>query len=47
VNWSKLPSALAGLPDWNGRIVIDANNPIETPLFQPADLGGRASSEVH
>ncbi|MFB8831935.1 NADPH-dependent F420 reductase [Azotobacter sp. CWF10] len=46
VNWSKLPAALAGLPDWNGRIVIDANNPIEAPLFQPADLGGRASSEV-
>lgn len=46
VNWTKLPAALAGLPDWNGRIVIDANNPIEAPLFQPADLGGRASSEV-
>lgn len=46
VNWSKLPAALAGLPDWNGRIVIDANNPIEAPLFQPADLGGRVSSEV-
>lgn len=46
VNWSKLPAALAGLPDWQGRIVIDANNPIEAPLFQPADLGGRVSSEV-
>lgn len=46
VNWSKLPSALAGLPDFGGRIVIDANNPIEAPLFQPADLHGRASSEV-
>jgi len=46
VNWSKLPSALKGLPPWNGRIVIDANNPIEAPLFRPADLGGRASSEV-
>ncbi len=46
VNWSKIPGALAGLPDWNGRIVIDANNPIEAPLFQPADLGGRVSSEV-
>jgi predicted dinucleotide-binding enzyme len=29
VNWSKLPAALAGLPDWSGRIVIDANNSIE------------------
>jgi 8-hydroxy-5-deazaflavin:NADPH oxidoreductase len=46
VNWSKLPDALAELPDWNGRIVIDANNPIEPPLFQPADIGGRISSEV-
>ncbi|HEY0502130.1 MAG TPA: NAD(P)-binding domain-containing protein [Lysobacter sp.] len=46
VNWSKLPTALAGLPNWGGRIVIDANNPIEAPLFQPVDLGGRASSEV-
>lgn len=46
VNWSKLPDALSGLPDWGGRIVIDANNPIEAPLFQPAELGGRASSEV-
>ncbi len=46
VNWSKLPAALAGLPDWSGRIVIDANNPIEAPLFKPADLGGRVSSAV-
>ncbi|WP_283419133.1 NAD(P)-binding domain-containing protein [Sphingopyxis sp. Geo48] len=46
VNWSKLPAALAGLPDFEGRIVIDANNPIEAPLFKPADLGGRVSSQV-
>jgi 8-hydroxy-5-deazaflavin:NADPH oxidoreductase len=46
VNWSKLAEALAGLPDWNGRIVIDANNPIEAPLFKPVDLNGRVSSEV-
>ncbi|WP_029353817.1 NAD(P)-binding domain-containing protein [Bosea sp. 117] len=46
VNWSKLPAALAGLPDFGGRIVIDANNPIEAPLFKPAELNGRASSEV-
>ena len=36
VNWSKLPDALAGLPSFGGRIVIDANNPIEAPLFKPA-----------
>jgi len=46
VNWSKLPTALGGLPDFAGRIVVDANNPIEAPLFKPFDLGGRASSEV-
>jgi predicted dinucleotide-binding enzyme len=46
VNWAKLSAALAGLPDWNGRIVIDANNPIEPPLFKPFDLKGRVSSEV-
>lgn len=45
VNWSKLPSALAGLPDFEGRIVIDANNPIEAPLFKPIDLHGRTSSQ--
>jgi predicted dinucleotide-binding enzyme len=46
VNGSKLPAALAGLPDFGGRIVIDANNPIEAPLFKPAERQGRASSEV-
>jgi 8-hydroxy-5-deazaflavin:NADPH oxidoreductase len=46
VNWSKLPAALAGLPDWSGRVVVDANNPIEAPLFKPVDLKGRVSSEV-
>jgi predicted dinucleotide-binding enzyme len=46
VNWTKLPAALAGLPEWSGRILIDANNPIEAPLFKPIDLKGRVSSEV-
>ncbi len=46
VNWSKLPAALDGLGPWDGRIVVDANNPLEAPSFQPFDLGGRGSSEV-
>ncbi|CAN7455679.1 NAD(P)-binding domain-containing protein [Phenylobacterium sp. LjRoot225] len=46
VNWSKIPDAVAGLGPWNGRIVIDANNPIEAPLFRPAELAGFTSSEV-
>lgn len=46
VPWSKLPAALSGLPDFAGRIVIDANNPIEAPEFKPFELNGRTSSEV-
>ncbi|CAO4155358.1 NADPH-dependent F420 reductase [Methylorubrum extorquens] len=46
VNWSKLEAALAGLSNFGGRIVVDANNPIEAPLFKPVDLGGRSSSEA-
>lgn len=46
VNWSKLPVALTGLPEFGGRIVIDANNPIEAPLFRPVELHGRLSSEI-
>ena len=46
VNWSKLPAAVAGLPAWGGRIVIDANNPIEAPLFKPVDLHGRISTKI-
>jgi predicted dinucleotide-binding enzyme len=46
VNWQKLPQALAGLPDFAGRIVIDANNAIKVPEFQAIDLQGRASTEV-
>lgn len=46
VNWSKIPAALQGLGPWHGRIVVDSNNPIEAPSFQPIDLAGRASSRV-
>ena len=46
VNWGKLPAALAELPDWKGRLIIDANNPIEAPLFKPVDVKGRVSSEL-
>lgn len=46
VNWSKIPEAVSKLGPWEGRIVVDANNPIESPLFQPFDLKGRASSDV-
>ena len=46
VNWSKLPAALGGLPDFGGRIVIDANNPIVAPPFKLAELHGKLSTEV-
>jgi len=46
VNWSKLPAALAGLPDFDGRIVIDANNPIVAPPSRFAELHGRLSTDV-
>ncbi|MBR8041234.1 NAD(P)-binding domain-containing protein [Burkholderia cenocepacia] len=46
VPWSKLPAALDGLPNFEGRVVVDTNNPIEAPLFKSIDLGTRASSEV-
>jgi predicted dinucleotide-binding enzyme len=46
IPWSQLPSVLGRLGDWNGRIVVDATNPIEPPHFTVAELGGRTSSEV-
>ena len=48
VPWSKIESALVNLPDWGGRILIDATNPFleTTPKLVLADLGGRGASEV-
>src|SRR5213595_943016 len=47
VQWSNVAKALGGLPDWNGRILIDATNPTDGPPdFKLADLGGKTSSEV-
>lgn len=46
VNWSKIPDALRSVGSWEGRIVVDANNPIEAPEFRPFDLGDRSSTEI-
>jgi 8-hydroxy-5-deazaflavin:NADPH oxidoreductase len=46
VNWSRIPAALDAAGDLSGRIVIDTNNPLESPDYVEADLGGRTSSEV-
>jgi 8-hydroxy-5-deazaflavin:NADPH oxidoreductase len=45
VNWDRLDGALDGI-DWNGRILIDANNPVLLPGYRLAELGGRNSSQV-
>jgi predicted dinucleotide-binding enzyme len=48
VRWGQTGEALAGLPSWNGRILVDATNPaIETPTgIRTAELNGKTSSEV-
>ncbi|MBB6093927.1 hypothetical protein HNQ60_002808 [Povalibacter uvarum] len=46
VQWQQLSSALADLPAWNGKIVVDTMNPIIMPAFEFAELGGRTSSEI-
>lgn len=46
VNWPKLQGVLAGLPNWNNRILIDTNNPMQRPPLPPIDVAGRASSAI-
>src|SRR5438094_7266745 len=47
VQWSNVVKALVGLPDWNGRILIDATNPTDGPPdIKLAELGGKTSSQV-
>ncbi|MBE9463375.1 NADPH-dependent F420 reductase [Dyadobacter subterraneus] len=48
VQWAHLPQALANLPPWDGRIVIDATNPSLAfePFANAADLGEKTSSEL-
>jgi 8-hydroxy-5-deazaflavin:NADPH oxidoreductase len=48
VPWPQIEAALTGLPDWQGRILIDATNSfIETvPKLVPADQGGLGSSVI-
>jgi len=46
VPWDSVPDALANLPAWNNRILIDATNPVVQPGFRLAELGGKTSSEV-
>lgn len=46
VNWPKLEAALSGLPAWNGRILVDTNNPMQRPPLPPIDVQGRASTAI-
>ena len=47
VQWSSVAKALAGLPDWNGRILVDATNPTDGPPdFKLVELDGKTSSQV-
>ena len=45
VPWAYLSRAIASIPSWKGKILVDATNPI-LPGFKAADLGGKTSSEV-
>ena len=46
VPWKELQAALADLPPWDSRILIDATNPVIGPEFRLAELNGSTSSEV-
>lgn len=48
VPWNNVEEALAGLPAWEGRILVDATNPFTQvhPELVLADLGGASASEL-
>ena len=48
VPWKNLEAALRGLPEWKGRVLIDATNPFAetSPNLVLADLGGTGASEI-
>jgi len=48
VPWKYVEAALQGLPEWHGRVIIDATNPFAetSPNLVLADLGGIGASEI-
>ena len=47
VPWRAVPNTLDPLPDWQGRILIDATNPfVNTNPLELADLQGRSASVI-
>lgn len=48
VPWEEVGPALAGLPDWSNRILVDTTNPFVRSAtgYEAADLDGRSSSTI-
>jgi hypothetical protein len=47
VLWWQVQTALAAVPDWSGRILIDATNRVrQGPPISLGDISGRTSSEM-
>ena len=46
VPFEAVQNLVGQVPDWGGRIVVDATNAIDYTDFSPADLGGRPSSDL-
>src|SRR6266478_7426604 len=46
IPWPKVEAVLSKLPDWKGRVLIDATNHFLLPSMELADLEGRVSSEI-
>ncbi|WOD13826.1 NADPH-dependent F420 reductase [Paraburkholderia kirstenboschensis] len=48
IPWLQVPSALDGLPNWAGRILVDTTNPFTQyePRLILADLGDKGASEI-
>jgi predicted dinucleotide-binding enzyme len=45
VRWPQVGDALAGLPEWDGRILVDTTNNLESMRPTLADLGVETASE--
>ncbi|AKK29083.1 NADPH-dependent F420 reductase [Mycobacterium sp. EPa45] len=46
VPFDAVKALVAQVPDWGGRVIVDATNAIDYSNFSPANLGGRASSDL-
>jgi predicted dinucleotide-binding enzyme len=47
VNWPNVQNALFSVPDWSGRVLVDATNRVAGyEPFTLGDLSGRTSSEI-